>query len=259
MDLVLIRVGQREPGVGYRLDILVDDGSDPGWRTAPRASEWLPEDLGADHLRDWGVENAAGVVATLRERILGGDRPEVPQAVGEHLYRLLAQGEVKDWWDDVAARPARFGLQVVDGDLAQLPWELLRRNAGYLFTDETRPWFRLDAEAEVDGTPAEIAWNPDRPLRILIVVGSEEKDAAIRAEDEVREIVEAIAASRLPIEWHVERRPPHQRLQGLLVCMQPDIFHSWAIPSAGYERTTHLVRMRSSSRRLTTRGSTRPP
>jgi hypothetical protein len=224
MKMVLLRIGERQPGSGYPLELFVED-EDDSWQSTACAAATLPDDLDAGELDDWSVGGRDDVVNALRESVLGPDRGGTSQRVGEHLYRLLARGDVKHRWDELAAEDVRFALQVVDADLRQLPWELVRRNAGYVFADETRPWFRIDAAAQIDPAPAEVPWSIRCPLRILILVGSEETDRELRAEQEVREIVSAIAASDLPIEWHVERRPTHGRLKEVLRWTQPHVLH----------------------------------
>jgi hypothetical protein len=176
-------------------------------------------------LDDQGVTDRDEVADGLHQLLEDRDAAGSAERVGDHLARLLAQGDVQTRWDELAHDDVRFGLEVADEELGQLPWELLYRHGRYLFADQKRPWSRVHRIDRIEPAAARPDWSDRGPLRILVVVGSAPDDAQLSAEEEVRGIVRAIADSEAPIEWHVERRPRHPRLRALLESMQPHVFH----------------------------------
>lgn len=259
MRLAILRIQPRETAGGYPLALFVEKPGDAAWQDVPVATGVLPDDLGAPSLGDaWGIDSRDDVVRVLREQILGADRGgDTSQRIGEHLYSLLASGELADRWDDLEAEPTRVALEVLDEDLQGLPWELVRRGPAYVFADETSPWFRLTPKATLSSSAPQVEWSTRCPLRVLIVVGSDEADKQVRAEEEVRAILRAIAGvPKLPVEWHVERRPTYGRLRDVLRWTQPHVLHfighsstvpggedslRISTPDGGWEYTTSLV------------------
>jgi CHAT domain len=248
--LVVLRVGVREPGVGYPLELF--EQRDGDWQSVPTATASVPDDLLVGLLDDQGVTDRDEVVDALHQLLEDKDAAGSAERVGDHLVRLLAQGDVQRRWDELAHDDVRFGLEVADEELGGLPWELLYSNGRYLFADQKRPWSRVDRIDRIEPAAARPEWSAGGPLRILVVVGSAPEDQELSAEEEVRGIVRAIADSEAPIEWHVERRPRHQRLRVLLESMQPHVLHfighahtsgalQVAAQDAPWEYTTQLI------------------
>ena len=124
--------------------------------------------------------------------------------IAGHLWKLLAQdqpaGDLRSV-AEVLADPLAFGCDRVLLDvtarpwLEELPWELVRCDGIPLFTDPACPWSRghqLDHPRWSPDADLEARW----PLRVLVLVGSEPEDDAVKAEAELEAIEELLASVR---------------------------------------------------------------
>ena len=205
-----LHIGARVASGGYPVSLTVEGQT---------VNTTLADDLGWERLQDWGVDDRDGVIPAVRERVLdGADRAGHAARVGAHLHGLVATGEVAYTLRQLAAEDFHVLLSAED-ELQALPWELIQDQGDFPFSNVARPWSRFAGALAAGAPPAHC------PLKVLIVVGSAEDDVALEAEEEVRGIVRALAASTLTIEWHVARRPSRQQVRDLHRWLAPDVLH----------------------------------
>jgi hypothetical protein len=136
--------------------------------------------------------------------------------IGMQLYRALAAGDLQQQLEGLAAN-TRLILDIRDRTLAGLPWELLARNQLRLFTDATRPISR-GAQDKLKVLDAH-EW----PLRMLLVVGSDEAEVQASTESEL--IREALVQVDADVDLLVLSRPTKAALVERLQRFKPHIFH----------------------------------
>jgi hypothetical protein len=143
-------------------------------------------------------------------------------ALGQELYDLVAPALDAYLQARAASRPVRLLLNIQDDGLRKLSWELMVKNNIALFWNPSFPICRLRSFGQGGG---EQLSERDWPLRVLIVVASQENDPAVDAEGEVSRIVDAIVPHEGGIDWKLMKRPKHERLVEELEQFKPHIFH----------------------------------
>jgi hypothetical protein len=219
----------------YPVSLYLDDGN-PGWLDPARAlaNGTIPKDLKIKNAPHDPVEGKPLKGSELRAIFLAqSDSSERFQAIGEYLYELLFQGQVRTEWERLRTdypreRPdesegRRTVLDIAPKKLRMLPWELMNFNSLPLFVDTLNPFVRGSLNSKNGGRS--YMW----PLHVLIVVGSKAVPPGeideIRAEEEVSTIEDALIKFGRPVEWEVLRRPTNQKLRNTLQSFEPHIFH----------------------------------
>lgn len=178
---------------------------------AELAAGAIPQDLKAP--------GASRDPATFREFVLTkvGSRPELRE-IGHDLLRLLTEGDaeqVGEVWSKLRkqAEPLRTLLEIEPISLRMLPWELICDDGPKrLFEGQRRPALSADRPFARSRSfrLEEIAEPFSWPLRALIVVAS--KDAAIKAEEELEQIEDALRHVRRTIDVEVLKFPSKAEL-----------------------------------------------
>lgn len=145
---------------------------------------------------------------------------EAWKQTGCHLHALLAEGGLADAIDRLRAEhenAVRIVFEIDPPDLQRLPWELLyHENAIYAqLMPVVRGHIDLARPLTVE------RW----PLRVLLVVGCQEDDLRIKAEDEVAAIEEVLRALPFTMYHEVLRRPTRQVLADELRRFRPHVLH----------------------------------
>ncbi len=219
MHTVYIRVVDDRSG-GYTVEYHRDDGG-AAWNPVLKVSEQLPADLDRGSLPfdpgAWSPQKA--VLDFVRDNAQSPDF----DAVGDWLAGLLFRGSVAKAWDEEDAIGDVFrtlieiaSTQEVDATkLADLPWELMRRDEVRLFTNTERPFARMRSFG-----PA--AAQELVPLRLLAVAGS--SDDEIGADIELGGIISALPefGGRVEAEFLTE---PSRDCLSKAFSKRPHIFH----------------------------------
>ncbi len=142
--------------------------------------------------------------------------------IGQELYDLVEPALAPYLAARDEDEPTQLLLKIHDPGLNSLPWELLLNNKQPLFRNPKFPMCRLQPQelGSFDRLKAH-----DWPLRIFIVVGSEEDDKAVDASDEVAQLVDVLVPYEAAIDWQVMVRPDHEQLLNALARFKPHIFH----------------------------------
>src|ERR1700722_12038646 len=125
------------------------------------------------------------------------DSPDFP-ARGRDLLAELGVGPT--WWKIFQQSPGelRSYLCVEHPLLRELPWELLTYNVNPLIS--TSPWMRAQA-----WPLSQAASNPAWPIRVFLIDGSDPKDTAISAENEIWGIRSALRSAEHSFDLEVLR------------------------------------------------------
>ncbi len=220
MHTMVIRVGEQTQENRYPLSLHIDDGQNPDWAEQPAAADWIPASLPAP---------AGGLDIAAVQRALLTETADTARliAVGDYLYRVLADTQVGRAWADAVAdftsKPKGSGLlrtffDVRPPGLSALPWELMVRDGlSHLFLDERHVCVRGSYQRAAE-TPVPV------PIRLLVAVG-DPHDSALRAEDEVDAIWSGLRDH--PGEWHVEVMwgPTSPEFSACFKEVRPHIFH----------------------------------
>jgi hypothetical protein len=213
MDTVAIRIGPFADG-GYPATLHRFEADRKAW-SEPIAQGSLGE---LPKLKDLGdpaaVTAADAIVSTLLT--LNAASP-IFSKIGSHLYAYLTTSPVGQAWQALARAPLRTLLDLRDAPLRRLPWELLTRDDGPLFTDPEHPLLRGDITGEL--TPEPFLW----PLRVLVVVGFPADDK--HANQEVQEIENAFRPFRRMVEMEVLEGPSQEKLEYAFMTFRPHVFH----------------------------------
>ena len=152
--------------------------------------------------------------------------------IGQYLYDLLHQNQIKTEWDNLKVKPdrLRMELEIIPGALAAFPWELLSDGLNRLAMDPNVPFTRKFTPQKTKKSPPVLG-----PLRVLIVVGAKDDDQDVLPWSEVRTIESEIRKTdqqqensvlihRL-IDIKVVPRPSIEKLQSEYEDFKPHIFH----------------------------------
>jgi hypothetical protein len=215
---------------GYPVSLYLDDGK-PDWSDKRRAlaRALIPLDLTIANPPEDPADNQPLKPENLRKILLSERNASTRfEAVGEYLYRLLLRDKVKDRWDKLSddypgekaqSEGRRVLLDITPKTLRLLPWELMSNGGIPLFLDPLNPMTR--GRLKFVTKTISCQW----PLHFLIVVGSEEKDPRVQAEEEINSIEEALLKFDTPIEFEILERPSEQELVDTLKRYKPHIFH----------------------------------
>ncbi|MDX2034344.1 MAG: CHAT domain-containing protein [Blastocatellia bacterium] len=141
--------------------------------------------------------------------------------IGEHLFRLL--GAVGTAWDALrqGAEPVRALLEIRPERLALLPWELLSQGPDRWAMDPVNTIVRTHQYGAGPAEPAALGW----PLRVLVVIGAGEGDAAVAAAEELQLIEEALRPVNRTVDLEILRQPAQSDLIRLWQDFKPHILH----------------------------------
>ena len=162
--------------------------------------------------------------------------------LGEELYQMI-EPALGPYWNAREQGETRLLLNIKDKALATLPWELLCDKGIFLFRNQSHPICRLQLNGTTDDAPLSI---PDWPLRMLIVVGSEEGDERVMAEEEVAQIIDSIVPHEAGIDWIVKRQKNKDDIVDLIEAFDPHIFHF--IGHGGLDGELPMIRMYDAAR-----------
>lgn len=215
---------------GYPVSLYLDDGT-ANWSDKRRAlaRAVIPVDLTVDNPPNDPANNQPLDPGNLRTILLNEKNASSRfQAVGQYLHKLLLRDKLKTRWDQLTADyPAettqtegrRILLDITPKKLRLLPWELMSDGHLPLFLDSLNPMTR--GRLKFDTKAISCQW----PLHFLIVVGSDDNDPAVQAEEEINSIEEALLKFDTPIELEILRRPTEQELVDNMKRYKPHIFH----------------------------------
>jgi hypothetical protein len=226
---IKLSVGAHDDGVaGYLVRLLEGiDTDDPTSTTDVLARAHVeatrPRDAQGDVLDSEGIR-----------RLLLRDEP-LPsegelQRIGDYLHGLLAHGKVGERWAELRAlypreRPPTEGLRlllhIADDELRLLPWELARREDVWVFADPRNVFARIRDDYHDDLDGREDWW----PLRIVVVVGAEDNDEGVQAEQEIERINEALAKVLPDVDPEFLVRPAREALAADLERLNPHLLH----------------------------------
>jgi hypothetical protein len=195
----------RAAGGGYELELTADDGK-------PQATGTIAADFGSPA----GAIGAG--VDGLRNALVKAQGP-APQLndLGTHLFGLLTAGKLQQRWNELAQNPLRIQLAFEEPALRFVPWELMREGPLRLATREDRSLSRKVTGPAKPEAP--IAW----PLRVLVVVGSD--DAVVAAKAELCELDEAFRSICGLVDLDVLHLPSAERIADVARKMRPHILH----------------------------------
>ena len=208
MQTALIRV-ETLPEGGYEARLaLPADGLTPPGPDAPRVTFTdLPTPSGAANLASFVLETSG--------------RSDEFVRLGQALYDTVFRGEIHDAL--AAANAGQEGIRllfdIVPDELKSLPWELLRHDTQRLFTDARNPAARVAATYTTASPATELCW----PLRVMIVVGSQ--DPNIGVEEEIRHVRDAFRSVCGLVDLEVLRLPSRSRIREECEAMRPHVFH----------------------------------
>ena len=216
MKTVAIKVFDLKNGQ-YPVELYEDDGG----AQKPRAHSFIRGDLSlASPVLDSSMKPIDA--ARAKDDFKQGQARNFKQ-IGEYLYRVLFQGDVKEVWEELYANLAgaeglRTILDIQPLSIRTLPWELIGEK-DHLFLDAANPCSRGSIPFKTNVTPH--AW----PLRALIIVGSAHKDNVINAELEVESIVGPLREVSRTIEVDIMRRPSISDVVRRYENFQPHVIH----------------------------------
>jgi len=219
MRTIVIRV---EEDAGRRPIHLFEQDGREDWLTSPTATAEVP-DIAPPALPPPRSNEAGG--DPIRSFLLEQASPSRDFArIGAYLHSLIAVGEVGDRWRALAA-PGGGGVRVMldmrAEKLAKLPWELLFDAPKWLGSDISNPLLRVTSAFPGAGAILPVRW----PLRVLVVVGSEEEDRIVDAERELVNLADAFR--RLSGLVYVEflNQPSRHEVEEKYRELRPHIFH----------------------------------
>jgi len=158
-----------------------------------------------------------------REDLLGdNENSEDFEAFGEHLFQLINQGKVGQRWREFMDKPeaVRTLLEVKPPDLVELPWELVCFETNRYVVDPIKPFLRA-VNYRQQASSARHSWM----LRLMIIVGAKPDDSKVAAEEECRQIEEALRSISRTIDVEILRRPTRSKLIKEYENFLPDILH----------------------------------
>jgi hypothetical protein len=191
---VKLTLGPADKGArGYPLSLELIDSSERAFDTVPRAhiEDARPND-------DMGVALDQDGIHALLVRPPPLPSPGELQRVGDYLGGLLCYGAVGEKWAELRARfpredpPSTEGLglllDIAAPKLRALPWELVRINNRWVFTDPANPCARISPHFDANPAPEPDWW----PLRVTVIVGAEACDPVVKVEQELENLYAAL-------------------------------------------------------------------
>jgi hypothetical protein len=205
---------------GYRVSLWQEDGNP----SVQLAAGILPDSVNDQKFRNKILETA--------------DSDPKFKAIGQHLFTHLWGTAIGPEWEEKRQHSAslRTILDIQDGDLALLPWELLYHphQSRLFFLDHQHPWFRWRPPSDkILACACPYPW----PARVLVVIGSDALDPAVKSEQEADAIRDALLTPQRPEEatplslptraFQVEvlRLPTKRLLKGKYKEFRPHILH----------------------------------
>ena len=150
-------------------------------------------------------------------------RDDLMVAAGQELFRRLALGEVGTALEGLSLG-TRVVLDLRSDALMPLPWELLRLEEDRLFLDDRQPWYLGTAEPAEKPPRGEGQVPLSLPLRLLLVVGNDPNDPAVKGDDELRTLEDCVHDQRTVL-LEILERPSPATLEATLESFEPHIFH----------------------------------
>lgn len=144
--------------------------------------------------------------------------------LGGKLFRLLCSTKAGAAWVALSDQGSLRTLLDVDDGLREWPWELVRDDRDaldivrYLFAGVESPLARfVRRKPRVEGSP----W----PMRILVVVGPDERKREIHWKQERRALYRLFARHRHDVEARFLDCPSREALKAELTRFKPHVFH----------------------------------
>ena len=213
MKTVRIRV-EASTGGGYVVR-LIAGGEGAADHDAVSAS--IPADLDVTGAPD--VLSKGAVDEAVRAFITENEESNDFASIGEYLGGLLLRDEVGERWTELREQNAEGLLTLLDIDpphLRLIPWELMSRDQGRLFLDETAVFARAD-KLRADEAQELV------PLRVLVVEGR--RDDGIGTATEMRGIKSALPDFRGRIDAEFLCEPTRDELTSAFRRVRPHILH----------------------------------
>lgn len=213
MSTAILRIAAPAAGAQeYGITLALRD--DAGQET-PLAAATCPETLAPP-----GLPAPLSAADLLRRFAVAQGQDEAIRTIGVQLHSLLTGGGVGV---ALAGLPPQTSviLDIEPPALRRLPWELLWDAADHraCFLDEAHPLCR----GQVAGQG--ILPEPEWPLRMLVIVGAREEDAAVAPQPEVEQITRSLAPRATDIDLLVRRRLSRSELVAEIRSFQPHILH----------------------------------
>jgi hypothetical protein len=138
--------------------------------------------------------------------------------LGQKLYDLLISGKIRAALAEAREKQSvRLLLRFKAAELNAIPWELMRDGPGRVFTDANHPVARAAGFFDPGLALPEKCW----PLRVLLVVGSEDIDA----EKEIYHVRDAFREVCGLVGLEVLRLPTALEVREKCRDMRPHVFH----------------------------------
>lgn len=203
MSVALLRIDDAGPG-SPRVTLRVRNGA--GW--TDEAEEVLsaaaPDDLA-------GLFDESDAAA------------DAVQQAGNALHDLVIAGKVAAAWSRLSStepKPSCLLLEVA-GDLAALPWEIMRPPAGLPLATRETPAFARARDFDPDAPVPGECW----PLLRALVVVADPTAASVKADEEIAGIREAFVPICGRHDLEVVRGPDLGELRDALEQLRPHILH----------------------------------
>jgi len=216
---LLIRIAEGDDG--WPMTLHFDDGTEQ-WLSIPVAHEVIPAALPPSPVL---VCDGGDVFAAIRQFVL--DQPDESddfEQIGSFLHRLLHRGAIGAKWDEIAAATKPRGLRLLldlPEPFASLPWELMCRGISWPATDVASPLVRAGA-----GFPGALQRTAVRwPLKVLVVVGSEDGDPRVSAGAELLNLDHAFRRMCGLVDIEILERPTRAEVRDRYAELRPHIFH----------------------------------
>lgn len=152
-------------------------------------------------------------ITALQERYVKGAGLVDLVQDGRRLFTVL-ETALGNAWTDRAVPAAHIAFEIADENLQRAPWEILQKGNAWL-SQQCSIVRRMPSAAPF--TPA------DWPLRVLVVIATQ--DAAIGAEEEARNIVEALRPSLCLFHLRFSRLEDRPSLLYRIDQFRPHVLH----------------------------------
>jgi hypothetical protein len=207
------------------VSVYFDDGS-ANWRSNAKAQGTIGEGLVA-----FPAQNGNGPLTpdAIVDFLLRRESSPDFQKIGQHFWSLLHASAIGGFLESVWGTHVTNGndmkagvrtiLDVRPGALRRLPWELLFRNDMPLFASPLNPMVRGSL------VPGAAPVATGFLLRVLVIVGSEPGDPAVRAEDEIAYLEDSVRGFRREIDLRVERPTSRDDFVRLYGEFMPHVLH----------------------------------
>jgi hypothetical protein len=215
----ILRIGEPDGAGTYPVELLHTPVGAPPVLLA--ADSFTATDLAALPLE------VPGVADPVRDAKIA---PTKGQPAETALFKLIFRGTVLKQWNALLKAHPRFKsptggrrivLEVCTDELQAIMWERTHDPNGLPFP--TRDVGNTLVRGPIG--PDDPLPPLDGPLRVLVVIGSEEKDPRVRAEDELDELERTFCDLRRQLDCRVLIRPTRKRIEQCCRHFRPHVFH----------------------------------